>query len=513
MTTETLHRVASRRRGARVVAALLSGRGVLVFWILYGLVHALFRYSYSGTLALDDARASELVQSFALGYQARQPPLYEWLLWSSQQLLGIGIASHLLVRYLLIAALGCAIYAATRHALRDQRLAALASFSLGVGYHIGWTFHESGTQSVLLSVACVCTFDATMRFLARPSLPRTAWLGFALAIGFLSKHSYALFLLGFVLAIASLPEPRRHLRDQRLIVSVLVALVLMSPYLVWLVQVHGSVVAASETALIHGQLGHAARAGLGLARLAWSLPGFLLPWIAFMAILAPAAFARAPASAAPASLAEQLAGRTMVIAALLAAIGIVAVGATNIHERYMHPILILAPVYVFARIDRLAATEKRIFRLAVFVLAGAVAVFCIRVLSLVDNGITETDPFHTFVPYEQFAKELTARGLDQGTLLTPDIRIAGNLHAFLPRLRVITPESYRLVRPPRRPADEKTCFLVWNDGEDWSVNTIVPLKGLKRERIVIDVPHSIFGGFRRGVWWIARLDPQSRPCS
>jgi hypothetical protein len=98
-------------------AFLLSGQGVLIFWIAYGLIHAIFRFNASQTLSLDDARATELAQHFSIGYQTRQPPLYEWLLWCAQQFFGTGIASDLFVRYSLIALLGLACFGAARAAV------------------------------------------------------------------------------------------------------------------------------------------------------------------------------------------------------------------------------------------------------------------------------------------------------------------------------------------------------------------------------------------------------------
>ena len=78
---------------------LLSLRGVIAFWAVYGVAHAVLRLSISRTLTLDDSRASELVQTLSLGYQLRQPPLYEWLLWLSQRAFGSGIESHLAERW------------------------------------------------------------------------------------------------------------------------------------------------------------------------------------------------------------------------------------------------------------------------------------------------------------------------------------------------------------------------------------------------------------------------------
>lgn len=165
----------------------------MLFWTVYGLAHASLRYGISHTLTIDDSRANELTQNFALGYQVRQPPLYEWILWCVQQVLGPGVGSHLFVRYSLIGLLGVATYGAVREAVKDERWAAVASFSLVLSYPIGWTFHEWATQTILLSIACMVTIQAAIRFFERPGVDAAVFLGFALALGFYSKFSYPLF--------------------------------------------------------------------------------------------------------------------------------------------------------------------------------------------------------------------------------------------------------------------------------------------------------------------------------
>lgn len=171
----------------RPLAWLLSAWGVVAFWVAYGVIHAAFRLSTSRALAIDDARASELAQQFSLGYQARQPPLYEWLLWCSQQVFGTGIASDLFVRYTLIAALGLACFGAARAAFKDERWAAAASLSLAASYAVGWSFHEWGTQTILLCIACFATLHAVLRWLEKPSMSGAAWLGVAIGFGLLAK--------------------------------------------------------------------------------------------------------------------------------------------------------------------------------------------------------------------------------------------------------------------------------------------------------------------------------------
>jgi 4-amino-4-deoxy-L-arabinose transferase-like glycosyltransferase len=490
---------------------LLSGRGVFVFWISFGLAHAILRLNISRTLSLDDSRASEVVQGFALGYQERQPPLYEWLLWCVQRVFGPQIESHLIVRYALIAAIGLACYGAVRAALRDERWAAAASLSLAMSFPVGWSFHEWGTQTILLCVACFATLPAAIDWLDMPSMRTALWLGGAIGLGFMSKFSYPLMLGGLAIACLSMPELRRRLADRRLVVSVAVAFLICSPYLYWLAQVHGNVVHAIERTMITQENPHWRRALIGLAKLLKSMTLFLLPWLAFVAALAPRAFGLGRASRPP-GMAERLTLRTMVAAAALVAIGIAAIGATNIAERYMHGVLIIAPVYVFARIARFDPEGRTLRPFAILSLVVTLVVLGVRIVGTTDNIFTKRADRLSQVPFQGLALALKERGVERSTVVTPDVRDAGNLRSFLPQLRVIALDSFRKSNPPRRPDADGACWLIYNglhEGEEEQALTLHPV-GL--QRIEVNPPAAGFGAPRRGLWFLGKLDPNSPIC-
>lgn len=484
----------------------------MLFWTIYGVAHAGLRYGISHTLTIDDSRANELTQNFALGYQVRQPPLYEWILWCVQQVLGPGVGSHLFVRYSLIGLLGIATYGAVREAVKDERWAAVASFSLVLSYPISWTFHEWATQTILLSIACMVTIQAAVRFFERPGVDAAVFLGFALALGFYSKFSYPLFLGGLILAALSMPDTRRRLFDARLLISLAVVVVAMSPYLYWVTQVQGDVVSDLSSHLVQTTQSHFQRALYGLGRLSTSIPTFLLPWIAFMALMAPPAFLRPRAGAARPSLAERLSWRTIVFAVLLGAAGIILAGATNIAARYMHPLLIIAPVFVFARVVRLAPGEDRLRGAAIFSIAAAVIIFGIRFVAVTDNPLTRSAGRALLLPYEELSEAVKARGVTGGTLLSPSVREAGNMRSFLPELRVMATDSLRMERPPRRASDDRSCVLLWSEGQEASARRIARDETLTGEPIEIAAQPSGLIASREGSWSFARLDPRSPAC-
>jgi hypothetical protein len=235
----------------------------------------------------------------------------------------------------------------------------------------------------------------------------------------------------------------------------------------------------------------------------------LLPWLALVALLAPRAFGYGRAVVVPARLAERLTLITMVAAAVLAAIGITAIGATNVAERYMHPILIVAPVYVFARIARFYTDESPLKPLALLGIISALVILCIRFIAVTDNGITKRATRLSQIPYESLAMALKAHGIGRGTAVTLDVRDAGNLRAFLPDLRVTARDSFRLVQPPRKAGDDGSCVLIYSHA---TPEELAPFKPSPPDRIDAFGRFSKLGAARRGTWYVSKLDPNSPAC-
>jgi hypothetical protein len=108
------------------------------------------------------------------------------------------------------------------------------------------------------------------------------------------------------------------------------------------------------------------------------------------------------------------------------------------------------------------------------------------------------------------AKALEQRGLTDGTIVTVSVRVAGNLRQFFPAARYVADDSQRLFRPARRSSDEPSCVLVWHESEEKRARMLAP--GPLAERIEITAPARL-RGTRRGVWFVARLDPHDRLCA
>jgi hypothetical protein len=143
--------------------------GTLFLILLWAGLHTLLRLSLSSTLTADDAREAVLAQSLRWGYQARQPPLYNWLVWGAFRLIGPGLLALTLLKYLLLVLAFWLVYLTARTIVDDPRLATLGTFALILLLPIGWTVHEALTHSVLVLAACAGTVCALVRVAGAPS--------------------------------------------------------------------------------------------------------------------------------------------------------------------------------------------------------------------------------------------------------------------------------------------------------------------------------------------------------
>ncbi|WP_417688984.1 ArnT family glycosyltransferase [Roseibium sp.] len=432
--------------------------GIVALW---GLAHMLLRALMSPVLGTDDMFENILVQELHAGYVLRQPPLYEWLLWSIQQVTGPTIWSFLSLKYGLISLSALFLFLIARRAIPDVRLAALCVFSYSLFYQFGWNLHEGVTHTVVLVTACSASAWGFIRALETRSFSAYAIFGVAIGAGLLAKHSYPLFVLALLLTALSDRQWRGRLRPSGLIVSLLSAAVVYSPYLYWVLS--EGLALMNEVAVTMGvrdASSHAFRAISGLGKLGFGLLGFSVPLVPLVLALFWQRYAGRlePRSEAVNGVAR-LCGRTVLVMIALTALLIVVTGATYVKERHMHPLLILLPIWLFADLARFEA-GRRWRWLTIVVIGFALVALLARVPGLVvpDKTMCGGKCRH-MKPYAGIQGELAALGAARATLVADDEYTGGNLRVLFPQARILargrlTPGSAR-----------ELCFYIWEAGE------------------------------------------------
>jgi 4-amino-4-deoxy-L-arabinose transferase-like glycosyltransferase len=509
---------------SKLAGKVLTTSGVAAFWLLWCAAFVLMLWAVSPGRTLQDALAAELLQGhLAGGYQLRNPPLYEWLLWGIQQLVGPGSLSYLVLRYALIAATGILFYVALRRTVVSHRLAAAFSLSLVLFYWFGWEIHHSVSHSLALLAASLALFIAATAYAERPTPARAFALGLIIGLGLMAKWSFLLVVLSLGLALAITAETRRIYRDPRTLLVLIGAALPILPFVVWLASIDPDLI--GRRAVPPGSGLSAARSLRGALVFITGIPLVFLPWVAFLLFFAwrfPKASPSQPAL--PQAVAIRLAGLpaiTMlaVMAALLLfamATGSALFGITRFAIHYLFPFSLFAALALAGLAAQRVNEERFAPRLAVTSLAIAFVIFLLKLGSF--YVVPPSSDATNLLPYTQLAEELTQRGLGKAQFVTLSPRDAGNLAIALPEARALS-LSARIEPPPPDPLPNRPCVLLW--GGEYSVPPAPPppanpsparflkLLGVAAsaedaEDIEVDWRQPLIGAQRRSVWHVLR---------
>jgi 4-amino-4-deoxy-L-arabinose transferase-like glycosyltransferase len=432
-----------------------------VLLVAYAVVHVALRVWLSPTLTIDDSREAMLAQTLEWGYQARQPPLYNLLVWVAFRVVGVGVLGLTLVKYAVLAVAYAFVYASGRRILGDGRLPALAAGSLLLMVPITWVVHEALTHSVAALAAAAATFYTLLRVAASGSRSAYAAFGLALAAGLLSKFSFALFAGALLVGALGVDRFRARLLHRRTLLAVATAALVVLPFAVWFCRHEFALMRIYAEEVDPGEpepwLRGVASALYYMVRVSLY---YLTPVWLVLLIFFPRVWRRGRNDAAPPSPGERLLARFF-----LAELGIVVAGAlfaglTYLKFRWLMPAFFLFPLYVFCRIDRRPIDEARVRGYA-RVLLVTEAVVLLAFVGSVYRGDVLGRSSHLNAPYDALAVQLAAAGFTRGTIASGEGPVAGNLRLWFPRARVVRVANPDYVPPG---GGDGQCLIVWEKG-------------------------------------------------
>jgi hypothetical protein len=417
------------------------------------------RLALSSALTADDAREAVLTQRLAWGYQARQPPLYNWLAWGAARLLGPGLLGLTVLKYAILVAGFWLVALTARRILADRRHAALATFAYLLVIPLSWTVHEALTHSVAVLAACAGTAYALVRLGERADLRAYVVLGLAVGLGVLSKYTYLPLLAALGLAALTLPVYRACLLDPRLAVTTLVAAACALPAALWFLgQGHDLAALYAREVRIEDGDAWIVEASSGIVHVLRIAAAYLTPIGVVLAACFPRLYRRLPPGGGGAP-GGRLIGR--LLAAVLLLLGAAALGGllAYLKIRWLIPGFLLVPLYAFWRIERHGEAPAR--RLAAFawILVAAEILVAGGLAGRVLGARFFPDPSRLNEPYDDLAAALRRAGFARGTIVAGFGTLAGNLRVRFPDSRVLHVE-YPDFRPPPGRGDGQ-CLLAW----------------------------------------------------
>ena len=414
---------------------------VLAGVLLYVALHMGFRLLASSTLGEDDTRDQLLAQELRLGYDPRQPPLYDWVLYAVQQVTGPNLLSFLTIKYAALTATAVFLYLAACRILADRLWAVLTVESLALIYQISWRYHEGFTHEVLAMTAVAATLWAFLRLHDRGSLGDHALFGLIAGLGLLTEPNYFVFQLCLWGAVALDPAVRRRVLRPSLGLSATLAAAIAAPFALWVAHdpAHWREIFQPSA---HGHLRDML---IGLKDAVRGPFMYLSPLIVILPLAFPGFLRTAAADLSalwhdPATnwgRLDLMVARATLLGLVFSVLGAVTLGIGGYAMHVLMPLYVASVIWLFAIAQRSRSGSRRLKIFAVIALLIAVVAFNARMANMfiLDPVCNKC---RWGIPYAELAREMRKAGVgDRATIVTAGHELGGNLRQHFPQARII----------------------------------------------------------------------------
>lgn len=486
---------------------------VIAIAAAYSLIHAGFRLLASNVLGEDDVIDIVLVQDLRVAYDVfpRQPPLYNWVLWSVQQFTGPTLESFLLIKYGALVASASFLFLAARRALGDSLFALLTVESLALIYSISWRYHEGFTHEVGAMTAVLATTWLFLRYAQDGGRGNLIALSIAMGLGVLTEPAYTVFVAVLLAAACLQPSLRARLLRPQLAGVFLGALLIASPYLFWLMEERSrhawlTGLWADGWSLNWDGVWDSLRGPVAyLSPLIFIIPAVFPGWLR----TAWADLRRSPVDGsdnAPDYGLLFLHAACLAIAVSVFGALVLEIGGLAVHV--LMPLYLTTVIWIFDVARRCGAAPLAVKRFGQLAIAIAAVAFVARMANLfVMDPVCQTCRWG--IPYAKLAKEIEARGFEgQGTIVSLEHELSGNLRQLFPEAKIVA-RGYPGFTPTGADWTRGRVAYLWDPGDlpmseaQRRLRFVLP-KGIAAEDAeLVRVPwHSLWRetGYRHSEW-------------
>lgn len=413
------------------MSALLERRPYFVFALLvaYFAFNVALRLLLPASLELDEAEQMLVSQWLALGYNS-QPPLYNWLQYGLNSVLGPSVLSLALLKNGMLLAAYVLMGLTAFGLLRDKRLAIVAALGLLTIPQISYETQRDLTHTVAVIFSVALFLFGMFRTLRKPDLLSYAVTGAAVGIGIVSKYNFLLLPASVFVALLWSREFRQRVLDWRVALAVVIALALLLPHAVWFLNHTDHATARTIAKLTEDAPSDMFRQMLqGLYSLVKGTASVAA--VAFLVFVI--AFGKEMFSALRAGNDwTRLLERTWLVA-LVALLGLVLFfGVAEIRDRWLIPLVMPLPLYLCLKLEAAGADSRKPFRIFLAI-AVAIMVLTPSILGLRIVTAGWTGHYQKLnVPYGPMVERLVGEAREApGVIVAGDGQLAGvvRLHA------------------------------------------------------------------------------------
>ena len=415
------------------------GSAAVCFIILYFAFQTVFVTVFSQGAGLDDAELASNISYWNWGYGGSQPPLYTWIAYGVEQVFGLHFYLLQVIKFGLLATTFLGVYLGLR--LLDVRpvVAGASMLAMFLLPQIGWESQRALTHSIMGTAGSAYSFAAFCLFIRKPSFFRAIILGLASATAILGKYNGTLFLVALFCGTALTPEFRNALKNRYFPLAIVTTCAAIAPAFIYMFAHPASVVARANK-LAMGKTGNFFSDRLsGLADFFVASLGFVSVALILALILAGLhSFSNSKVSQLTTreeNRAEHLIYHILLFGILLVLALVLVLGITNVKDRWLQPLLFLAPAYFTLVLSRLCYSLKYV---RAFGLIGAIAALVVPFILYINiaTAYNRFDPPEQLFDYKKLDRALRTEGPFK-MVFARHPQLPGNLRLIDPTLTTL----------------------------------------------------------------------------
>lgn len=434
---------------------------VLLLIAGYVLLAAIVRIVRSSALEYDEAQQAIFSQYVLWGYGA-QPPLYSWLQYGLNALIGSSIASLTLLKNGLLFTCCLIFCLAARLVLRDRSLVKIATLGVLTLPPVFVMSQRDLTHTVLALVTVSLFAFALFRTLKTPTAAGYLLTGIAIGLGALAKYNCVLIPLAAIIAIALDRDLRPRLFDWRMLLTIGAAAAIALPHGLWVLDNIGIATAQTTGEMLEGSE-HIAYHGLDgtLDLLSAFLKGIALTTAVFAVLY----FRDIKAIIRASDASTRLVGRIILFSLLMVLVIIWGLGVVNIRQKWLSVYLLLWPLYLALKVQAAALGGDKTLK-PMLIMTSVLAFGFLAVL--LGRGVLAPQ-FERYsivhIPFDRFAEALKREELRQPDyVIAPGDLVGGNLKIQFPNATVLSGD--KAVETIPSPWPEGTVVLLAGTTQD-----------------------------------------------
>lgn len=448
---------------------LLAAYFILVFAV---------RLSLPDSLEFDESEQVLTAQWLAAGY-GTQPPLYNWLQQIAFAVGGVSIATLAAFKNMMLFSIYLIYWYTARRIFQRQEFAIIATLGLLTIPQVVFESQRDLTHTVSVIFSASLFLWALFATLTRPTIGTYLGLGIATACGLLSKYNFALLPAATFLAILFDTEGRKRLLDWRFLLSIVTAIILISPHMLWLWQ-NFEMASSNTIGKMRGEQEGVwlLQFGTGMLSIGIATIGFSGATIlVYLGVFGRRFIESLPATNRWIKFSEHLLLALLFLLVLI----VITLGAENIKDRWLSPLLLILPLYLTMKLEASGliggAGWRRVFRVALIIMVLVPSILYLRIETARWTGSHQklNYPYHALVD-----TILADTGKTPSLVIADNTWIGGNVRLHLQSVPVFSPQ-FPQFKPQFQWTNERPIIAIWPTQD-----------GMKDQ-----IPPSLEGSFRR----------------